>query len=247
MAKMATSIHLTKGHHMKHLIVVAHPVEDSFTMGLTHAYIAELERLGHSHQTYDLYGMGFNPILAAHELLPVTADDPASVDIVRAQDDIRAADVLTVIYPIWWMSMPAMMKGYIDRVFARGFAYDSVGGIVRGLLSGRKAVMITISGAPLSVLIGNGRWDAAKILQDTHIFRSSGFDLLEHLHFDEIAPHLSGAVAGRDVGRVRDCHNGISLCSGTTRLDRVRSIDIVPVGQPSPLAHQRGQGFQTSP
>ena len=75
---------------MKHLIVVAHPVEDSFTMGLTHAYIAELERLGHSHQTYDLYGMGFNPILAAHELLPVTADDPASVDIVRAQDDIRA-------------------------------------------------------------------------------------------------------------------------------------------------------------
>ena len=190
---------------MKHLIVVAHPVEDSFTMGLTRAYIAELASLGHSQQTYDLYRMGFDPILAAHELRPVTDDHPASADIVRAQDDIRAADVLSVIYPIWWMAMPAMMKGYIDRVFSRGFAYDSVGGIVHGLLSGRKAVMITVSGAPLPVLIGNGRWDAAKVLQDIHIFRSSGFELLEHLQFDEIAPHLSSAVADRDMAFVRSC------------------------------------------
>jgi NAD(P)H dehydrogenase (quinone) len=190
---------------MKHLIVVAHPAEDSFTIGLTRAYAAELEKLGHSQRTYDLYRMGFNPVLVAHELLPVSADHPESADIVRAQDDIRAADVLTVIYPIWWMAMPAMMKGYIDRVFARGFAYDSLNGVVRGLLSGKKAVLVTISGAPLSVLVGNGRWDAAKVLQDTHIFRSTGFELLEHLHFDEIAPHLPAVVAEQDMERARSC------------------------------------------
>ena len=49
--------------------------------------------------------------------------------------------------------MPAMMKGDIDRVFARGFAYESLGDIVHGLLSGKKAVLITISGAPLPVLV----------------------------------------------------------------------------------------------
>lgn len=132
---------------MKHLVVAAHPAEDSFTMGLTRTYAAELEKLGHRQLTCDLYRMGFDPVLAADELLPVSADHPVSADVRKAQDDIRAADVLTVIYPLWWLSMPAMMKGYIDRIFARGFAYESHNGVVRGLLSGKKAVLITISGA----------------------------------------------------------------------------------------------------
>lgn len=190
---------------MKHLVVVAHPAEDSFTMGLTRAYAAELEQLGHSQRTYDLYRMGFNPVLAAHELVPVSADHPVSADVAQAQDDICAADALTVIYPLWWLSMPAMMKGYIDRVFARGFAYESHNGIVHGLLSGKKSVLITISGAPLSLLVKSGNWNAVQVLQDTHIFRSAGFELLEHLHFDEVAPHLSDALAEQHMARVRSC------------------------------------------
>ena len=138
---------------MRHLIVVAHPAEDSFTLALTRAYAAELERPGHTQRTYDLYRTGFNPVLSAPEFLPVGTDHPVSADVARAQDDIRAADALTVLYPLWWMSMPAMMKGDIDRVFARGFAYESLGDIVHGLLSGKKAVLITISGAPLPVLV----------------------------------------------------------------------------------------------
>ncbi len=51
---------------------------------------------------------------------------------------------------------PAMMKGYIDRVFARGFAYGSSEGIVHGLLGGKKAVLVTCSGAPLPVLVKSG-------------------------------------------------------------------------------------------
>jgi len=189
----------------KHLVIVAHPAEDSFTMGITHAYVTELEKLGHSQRTYDLYRMGFDPVLTAHELLPVSFDHPASADVVHAQDDIRAADVLTVIYPLWWLSMPAMMKGYIDRVFARGFAYESHNGIVQGLLSGKKVVLITISGAPLPLLVKTGNWNAVEVLQDTHVFRSAGFVLLEHLHFDEVEPYLSEAIAEQHMARVRSC------------------------------------------
>lgn len=188
---------------MKHLIVTAHPAEESFTMGLTGAYVAELEKLGHSQRTCDLYRMGFDPVLAAHELMPVSADNPVCADVAQCQDDIRAADALTVIYPLWWLTMPAMMKGYIDRVFARGFAYDSKNGAVHGLLSGKKAVLITISGAPLPLLVKSGDWNAVEALQDTHIFRSSGFTLLEHLHFDEVAPHLPKTVAEQHMARVR--------------------------------------------
>ena len=137
--------------------------------------------------------------------MPVSTDHPARADVAKAQDDIRAADVVTVIYPLWWLSMPAMMKGYIDRVFARGFAYESRDGVVHGLLSGKKAVLVTISGAPLPLLVKSGNWNAVQVLQDTHVFRSAGFELLEHLHFDEVVPQLPKTVAEQHMARIRSC------------------------------------------
>lgn len=190
---------------MKHLLVVAHPVEGSFTMGLAHAYAAELESIGHSQRTYDLYRMGFNPVLSAQELAQVSADHPASADVAQARRDILSADALTVIYPLWWLSMPAMLKGYIDRGFARGFAYEAQNGIVRGLLSGKKTVLVTISGAPLSQLIRSGDWKPVQDLQDIHILRNAGFELLEHVHFDNVVPHLSVAIVEQHMARVRWC------------------------------------------
>lgn len=197
---------------MKHLIVAAHPSASSFTMALTQLYATELERLGHTQCTSDLYRMRFNPILGAEEL---TAADTGGVadlsaralpaDLAQAQRHVREADVLTAIYPLWWLSMPAIMKGYIDRVFARGFAYESAEGIVRGLLTGKKCVLITLSGAPLTVLAQNGRWSAVQALQDTHIFRSAGFEVLEHLHLDQVQPNLPVAVAERHFARILDC------------------------------------------
>jgi len=69
---------------MKRLIVVAHPAEDSFTIGLTQSYAAELVRLGHSQRTCDLYRIGFDPVLTAQELVPVSADRPAPADVAKA-------------------------------------------------------------------------------------------------------------------------------------------------------------------
>jgi len=185
---------------VKHLIVVAHPVETSFTLALAQAYAAELETLGHVQQTRDLYRMGFDPLLSGDEIL-----SGASGDAAKAQDDIRGAEVLTVIYPLWWLSMPAMMKGYIDRVLARGFAYESEKGQVRGLLTGKKAVLITVSGAPLPLLVASGNWNAVQVLQDTHIFRAAGFTLLEHLHLDTVAPDMPKTMAERHLARARAC------------------------------------------
>lgn len=190
---------------MNHLIVVAHPSADSFTMGLARSYADELQRLGHRQQTCDLYRMGFDPVLAAQEIAPIGEGRLVPAAVLKAQDDVRAADVLTVIYPLWWLSMPAILKGYIDRVFARGFAYELHKGVVRGLLAGRKAVMITVSGAPLPALVKSGNWNAMQVLQDTHVFRSTGFDLLEHVHFDEVVPQLSRIAAEQHIETVRCC------------------------------------------
>ena len=176
-------------------------------MALTRLYATELERLGHTQRTSDLYRMGFNPILREEELVSTghTSPHATSVDVAQAQQHVREADVLTVFYPLWWLSMPAIMKGYIDRVFARGFAYEAAHGIVRGLLTGKKCVLITLSGAPLTVLAEDGRWSAVQTLQDIQIFRSAGFELLEHLHLDQVQPNLSVAAAEHHFARILDC------------------------------------------
>lgn len=187
----------------QHLIVVAHPVEDSFTMSVTRTYVGELIRAGHDVRVHDLYRMGFDPVLSARELVDGLDVRIRMVDVLVAQEDLLEADVVTVIYPLWWMAMPAMMKGYIDRVFSRGFAYEAEQGKVRGLLSGRRAAVVTVSGAPLAALVEDGRWQAMQVLQDSNIFRAAGFELVGHLHFDEVGPALSPADACTDFTRVR--------------------------------------------
>src|SRR5450755_3319899 len=92
----------SKDFHMQHLIVVAHPLEDSITMKLARAYALELQQLGHSQQTHDLYRMCFNPVMGAHELEPLSIGHAADTDVAQAQQDVCNADALTVIYPLWW-------------------------------------------------------------------------------------------------------------------------------------------------
>lgn len=192
----------------KHLIVAAHPVEDSFTMSLTRAYLGELIRVGHDVRVHDLYRMGFNPVLSARELTEGSDAHVRMADVVIAQENVLAADVVTVIYPLWWMAMPAMMKGYIDRVFSRGFAYETQPGGAHGLLGGRRAVVVTVSGAPLASFVEDGSWQAVQQLQDTHIFRAAGFDLIGHLHFDEVGPTMLPSAAATDLARVREFVRG---------------------------------------
>jgi NAD(P)H dehydrogenase (quinone) len=174
-----------------HLLIVAHPLIDSVTLKLARAYASELEALGHRQITHDLYRMGFNPVLSAEELEPLSQISQQPREVVEAQAAVTRADALTVIYPLWWDSMPAILKGYIDRVFARGFAYEAEGGQNRGLLTGKGCVMLTLSGAPMSLLRESGRWRAIDILQDTHVFRAAGFNLLEHLHIDWVEPPMT--------------------------------------------------------
>jgi NAD(P)H dehydrogenase (quinone) len=189
---------------MKHLVIVAHPRVDSLTMCLARAYVTELAVLGHQHTLHDLYCMGFDPILTSAEIAQ-TERGSGPAEVVQAQEDLESADVVTVIYPLWWLSMPAILKGYIDRVFARGFAYESHQGVVHGLLTGRQCVVVTLSGSPLPVLAGSGRWDAVKMLQDTHVFRAVEFELLEHLHFDHVEAGLPVTAVNDQLASIRKC------------------------------------------
>jgi NAD(P)H dehydrogenase (quinone) len=190
---------------MNHLIVVAHPLVDSVTMKLARAYALELKHLGRNPHMHDLYRMGFSPVLTASELEPLRHGREPSSEIVQAQAAVASAAALTVIYPLWWATMPAIMKGYIDRVFARGFAYRGSRGKTRGLLSGKQCVLITLSGSPMTMLRESGDWGAIDQLQDSHIFRSCGFELLEHVHVGSVEPPVRSATMAALEERVRAC------------------------------------------
>src|SRR5580698_6485953 len=189
---------------MKHLVIAAHPRADSLTMSLASAYVAELAELGHQHTLHNLYSMGFDPVLSSIEMAQPQSHFVSPL-VQQAQQDIEAADAVTVFYPLWWLSMPAIMKGYIDRVFARGFAYQGESGTTQGLLAGRSCVLVTLSGSPLSLLRETGEWSAIQMLQDAHIFRSCGFAVLEHLHFDLVEPPTPRATLAAHIECVRAC------------------------------------------
>jgi NAD(P)H dehydrogenase (quinone) len=185
---------------VKHLIVVAHPRPASFTASLARAYGATLASLGHGVGVRDLYALGFNPVLGPDELAPGRA--PAA-DVAREQQEIAAADALAVFYPLWWGSMPAMLKGYIDRVLSDGFAYEFGSGGMHGLLQWKKSVIVTLSAAPAALLDRTGDWDAIRVLQDAHIFRTCGLEVIAHEHFGEIVPDLPEKTALEHLDRIR--------------------------------------------
>lgn len=107
----------------------------------------ETEEPKHAVTLLDLYQEGFNPVLyfdQEHRRRNLK-NDP---ETAKYRTIITQADLLVFIYPIWWSSMPAILKGFIDRVFAKGFAYQYRGLLPQGLLKGKKAWIITTSDTP---------------------------------------------------------------------------------------------------
>ncbi|KPL54590.1 NAD(P)H dehydrogenase [Prosthecomicrobium hirschii] len=136
---------------MRVLLVLAHPLADSYAAAVAQTARAALEAGGHSVDWLDLYAEDFDPRLTAAERTGYFAEpyDTAAVagDVARLQ----AAEALVLVFPQWWFNMPAILKGWFDRVFAPGvaFAHDRAGGrIVPRLENIRHLVVLTTTGSP---------------------------------------------------------------------------------------------------
>lgn len=185
---------------MKHIVVFAHPRSGSFIRQATGAYVDELEQCGHEVEVRDLYTMGFNPVLSEEEL---AGKGPVPEDIRTEQDLITASQAISFLFPIWWAGMPAMLKGYVDRVFTYGFAWALRGEEIEGKLRGRKGLIVTSSAAPLAYLESAGEMQAFKITQDVAIMGLCGIRVVEHLHFDDLGPHTTPERIDDDIRRIR--------------------------------------------
>lgn len=179
---------------MKHAVILAHPKPDSFCASLATYYAAAARELGHQAVVRDLYAMKFDPCLRAEEI-PTPDGFFAGADVEAERKLVEDADVFALVYPFWFNAPPAMLKGYIDRVFSMGFGYEPIAGGTTPLLYGRQLFSITTSGAPDDWVRRTGAMAALHTVLDKHLAEMTGMTIADHLHFGGITSVLTPEAA----------------------------------------------------
>lgn len=145
---------------MRTLVVHAHPSQGSFTAHLRDRVVRGLERSGAETRVLDLHAMGFDPVLTAEEWRLHHAAPEQKPWLADHFDHLRWAEHLVWVYPTWWSGPPAILKGWVDRVWAEGVAYDLPDGAtaIRPMLAHvRRITVVTTHGSPRWVTMLEGR------------------------------------------------------------------------------------------
>ncbi|KRC06294.1 NAD(P)H dehydrogenase [Hydrogenophaga sp. Root209] len=148
---------------MNALIVHAHPEPHSFNAALRDAAVDLLLEQGHAVEVSDLYAMNFKPVVDRDDFLTCRDEERFNVsleqrhahlhgglapDIRSELDRLQRADLLILQFPLWWFGMPAILKGWIDRVFVSGAVYGRSAMFEHGKLRGKRAMVCVTTGAP---------------------------------------------------------------------------------------------------
>jgi NAD(P)H dehydrogenase (quinone) len=191
---------------MHALIVVAHPDPKS----LSHSVAAHLAEgvsefdPGNSFEIADLAAEAFDPRFTAADIKVHLREAPVTADIAVEQARIDRADALVLVYPVYWWSMPGLLKGWIDRVFTNGWAYgySPETGLTKKLRH-LPVHLVAIGGADLRTYARHGYFGAMKTQIDHGIFDYCGArvmtsELLLESEAQDLTSHLDAA---RAVGR----------------------------------------------
>jgi len=132
----------------KVLIIYSHPSHDGHSAYFLDCIKNLLNTKSNiSYEIFDLYAINYDPILKNDELYSANRK-AVSLENLNIQEKIKDADRLIFIYPTWWQNMPAILKGFIDRVLVSGFAFIYKNGKPVGLLTNKKAAVFTTTGGP---------------------------------------------------------------------------------------------------
>ncbi|QWK12706.1 MAG: NAD(P)H-dependent oxidoreductase [Aquificota bacterium] len=175
---------------MKHVcLIYAHPNPNSFNRAIRDKVLEYLGSKNISYTLRDLYALGFDPVLSSKDFESLSAGKVPE-DIAREQEIIKGSQLLIFIYPIWWTGMPAILKGYIDRVFSYGFAYEERDGELVGLLSDKRVIIINTLGASEEDYRPSGMEECLKKTTDVGIFKFCGMQVIKHIFLYSI-PYVS--------------------------------------------------------
>ncbi len=130
---------------MNVFVLIGHQRRGSFCHAIAATAIEELKAAGHEVVFHDLYAERFDPILCDEE---IPKDAPLDAVVERHCREVMAADGYLVVHPNWWAMPPAILKGWLDRVWRQGVVYRFGPEGVLPLLSGKRAVVFTTSNTP---------------------------------------------------------------------------------------------------
>lgn len=111
---------------MRALVVYCHPVAGSFVAAMRDAAVQGLEQAGHEVRILDLYAENFDPRFTAQDHANYSDAAQLPADVMAHIEHLKWAEGLIFIFPTWWYDMPAMLKGWLDRVWLPGVAFDFV-------------------------------------------------------------------------------------------------------------------------
>ncbi len=233
---------------MKVLIVYAHSQPTSFNGALLRTAVETLEQEGHEVRVSDLYAMGFNPVASEHDFkarrfeghLQYDREQKHAVEQRSFSDDIAAeiekvlwCDLLILQFPLWWYSVPAIMKGWFDRVFANGLMYGQLGRFDQGGMRGKRAMVSTTTGCfPGMVAEGGimGHLDA--------VLWHLQYGTLAYVGFEVLQPFVTWSVRYEDDAQRQQYLSALS--------ERLRHIDSIPL-QAAHANAEFGKDWQLKP
>ena len=159
---------------MHALIVVTNPNPDSLSHAMTKQIAATLANQNHSSEIADLSAESFNPSYTMQdvEVLHGRAEPEPAIRI--EQKRIERADALVLVYPVYWWSFPALLKGWIDRVFTNGWAYDDSQGRIVKKLQHLPVHLVSIAGADMRTYARHGYFGAMRTQINQGIFDYCG-------------------------------------------------------------------------
>lgn len=134
---------------MKTTIILAHPWHGSFNKAIFDVIVKSLQTKKKAYQVIDLNKDGFNPVMTEKELSLFSKGQFSDPLVGKYQEALANTDELVVLFPIWWGDSPAILKGFVDKVMLKGFAYDQTEtGLVGKLTHIKRALVITTSETP---------------------------------------------------------------------------------------------------
>lgn len=200
---MAT-VTFASDHPGRHVVILSHPGPDSFNHSVARAYCDAVRFAGQEVVLRDLYAIGFDPVLKATERPGPLHPHPFR-DVADELAIIRRSDVFVLIYPIWFGSAPAMLKGYVDRVLGAGVMPQAVvDGAGTSLLGGKTLLSFTTSGASGIWLDEQGQPSALRTVFDRYLVHAFGMRAERHVHFDHITDELSERFGLQNLRDVKD-------------------------------------------
>jgi NAD(P)H dehydrogenase (quinone) len=143
---------------MRFLVIHAHPVPDSFNAALHRRVVESLSAASHAVDDCDLYAEGFQPVLTEAERRAYHDVGQNGRGVEEHIARLRACEGLVFVFPTWWYGMPAILKGYIDRVWIPGVAFELANGRTKASLQHIKRFgVVTTYGSPwwLNVVVGD--------------------------------------------------------------------------------------------